>query len=240
MLRFVQQVEESKSFQFVLDLRQTKDFESYLPRLKAMHIGEKLGFFRLDSCFFTKDIENSFEGKRIELRDLSSGEATLIMKTISISSVVQDDSLILLDEPENSLHPTWQIKLLDSLKTSLRKCKGCHIIIATHSPYLISNVSTDNSAVIHLSRNNKEISGYTYDADTFGWSIEKILIDIFGVATSRNFYFEQKVRKLAELISKEEKSKDKLMPLINDLREFNITEDDPLRILLNKAEELIN
>ena len=54
VLEFAVRLDEDKGFQFTLDLRQLKEYESYLPRLKALHIGEKLGLFRLQECYFAK------------------------------------------------------------------------------------------------------------------------------------------------------------------------------------------
>ena len=48
-----------------------------------------------------------------------------------------DDSLYLLDEPENSLSPKFQIELIQ-LISELSRFFKCQFIIATHSPFLLS------------------------------------------------------------------------------------------------------
>ncbi len=48
-----------------------------------------------------------------------------------------EDGLFLLDEPENSLSPERQLKLLKFLEDSARFF-GCQLIIATHSPFILS------------------------------------------------------------------------------------------------------
>lgn len=47
-----------------------------------------------------------------------------------------DQSLILMDEPEISLHLSWQEKLLDEI-TKINK--SSQIIIVTHSPAIVMN-----------------------------------------------------------------------------------------------------
>lgn len=51
------------------------------------------------------------------------------------SGVLQKDSLIILDEPENHLHPEWQIKYAEII------CKmvadGFYVLLTSHSPYFI-------------------------------------------------------------------------------------------------------
>lgn len=50
---------------------------------------------------------------------------------------VKDDSLILFDEPENSLSAQWQMELSNFLRGAVRAF-NCQFIIATHSPFLLS------------------------------------------------------------------------------------------------------
>ena len=50
---------------------------------------------------------------------------------------IKDESLVLLDEPENSLSAKWQIELSKYL-SSVSRAFNCQLIIATHSPFLLS------------------------------------------------------------------------------------------------------
>ena len=52
-------------------------------------------------------------------------------------NAVTDNSLILLDEPENSLSAMWQMELTKFLRGAVREF-NCQFIIATHSPFLLS------------------------------------------------------------------------------------------------------
>lgn len=68
-----------------------------------------------------------------EVKLNSNGETALEY----FDSKLKNDTLYCLDEPENSLSPQMQIKLLDILGHMARYC-GCQFIIATHSPFLLS------------------------------------------------------------------------------------------------------
>ena len=70
----------------------------------------------------------------IPISALSSGERKIL--TILIIAIFYQDKILLIDEPELSLSLVWQEKLLPLLmeKTNINK-----IIVATHSPYLVSN-----------------------------------------------------------------------------------------------------
>lgn len=67
------------------------------------------------------------------IRERSNGESAFLYFTEKI----KEDALYLLDEPENSLSPERQIELAEFLADSARFF-GCQIIMATHSPFLLS------------------------------------------------------------------------------------------------------
>lgn len=78
--------------------------------------------------------------KKLSYDDLSSGEKQLvyiIIKSILTVEIGQDKTnVLLLDEPEISLHLSWQEKLLNTL-SSINP--NGQIILATHSPAIVMN-----------------------------------------------------------------------------------------------------
>lgn len=70
-------------------------------------------------------------GKEVKLN--SNGETALEY----FSTKMKNDTLYCLDEPENSLSPKLQLELASMLEEMVRYC-GCQLIIATHSPFLLS------------------------------------------------------------------------------------------------------
>lgn len=67
---------------------------------------------------------------------MSSGEQHLLIMIATLIFESEKIDLVLLDEPEISLHPAWQeqfINIIDSIK----KLNNIKIIISTHSPSLI-------------------------------------------------------------------------------------------------------
>ncbi|HHF3410650.1 TPA: AAA family ATPase [Vibrio alginolyticus] len=52
-----------------------------------------------------------------------------------------------MNEPEIRLHPQWQEKFVDIFKDSFSDYQGCHFLIATHSPLIVSDISATNSCV---------------------------------------------------------------------------------------------
>ncbi|CDG88782.1 hypothetical protein XBFFL1_240001 [Xenorhabdus bovienii str. feltiae Florida] len=72
------------------------------------------------------------------------------MNILGISSVIKDNSLILIDEPEVCLHPEWQEKYIKLLIDIFKINKKCHFIITTHSPQIIANLGEKNCFITSI------------------------------------------------------------------------------------------
>ena len=76
---------------------------------------------------------------------MSSGEQNEIILLYNLIFEVPDKSILLVDEPENSLHVAWQKKIVSDFG-KIAKLKDLQLIVATHSPSIVSqgiNVTTD-------------------------------------------------------------------------------------------------
>lgn len=87
---------------------------------------------------------------RLRLSQASSGQQCMLTMMLGIAGSIQNGSLICIDEPEISLHPQWQSSLVKQLQEVFSDYRGCHFIIATHSPQLVSGLVTDNGYVLSL------------------------------------------------------------------------------------------
>lgn len=79
----------------------------------------------------------SDKGDIIDGYKLSSGEQNEIIMLYRLIYEVPDQGLLLIDEPENSLHVAWQKTIVDDMK-EIASVKRLQIIIATHSPSIVS------------------------------------------------------------------------------------------------------
>ena len=156
---------------------------------------------------------------------------------MGIISKIEDNSLILIDEPEISLHPNWQMQFMDVLNNVFENFKTCHFIIASHSHFLVSDLENEKSAIIRLfiAKDTGAVKSELMRRDTFGWTPENILYNIFNVATVSNHYFEMDLRNLARLISEKSKDFQTIQSYITKFETFEILPEDPLNILLKQA-----
>jgi len=78
----------------------------------------------------------SSDGNLLPLNALSSGEQHELVMLYQLLFKTKPDSLILIDEPEISLHVAWQVQYLKDL-SEITRLAGIDIILATHSPEII-------------------------------------------------------------------------------------------------------
>lgn len=81
-------------------------------------------------------IFHSNDGRPISLERLSSGEQHELVLLYELLFRVEPDSLILIDEPENSLHVNWQERFLDDIQRA-SELRAFDVLIATHSPDIV-------------------------------------------------------------------------------------------------------
>jgi predicted ATPase len=178
------------------------------------------------------------------LQESSSGEYHFFSSIVGLMATVKPtNSLVLIDEPEISLHPNWQMKYLSFLRElfSHSEYATCHILVATHSHFLISDLKGDSSKIIGLKRAGREIEiiDMPKGIDTFGWSAEDVLYKIFGLRTTRNHYMEVDMRELLHSISEKKQNKPELEVIIKRLESVKLNNEDPLNLIISKAKEYI-
>jgi predicted ATP-binding protein involved in virulence len=95
--------------------------------LKSLAIHREQGFV------FTSATET-----RLKPSDLSSGEQHELVLFYELLFQMKKNELLLIDEPEISLHVAWQEKFLGDL-SEVVKLSGVDVVIATHSPEIIGD-----------------------------------------------------------------------------------------------------
>lgn len=76
------------------------------------------------------------ENRPLKLTQLSSGEQHQVVLLYELIFKTEKNVLVLIDEPEISLHVAWQKEFLNDLK-SIIKIQNMPVVIATHSPQII-------------------------------------------------------------------------------------------------------
>jgi predicted ATP-binding protein involved in virulence len=80
-------------------------------------------------------------GEELYPEDLSHGELRKLGIYIWLKYIVDENSIILMDEPDIALHPKWQYNLVHDL---VKWSSGTQFILATHSPQILSSTYYKN------------------------------------------------------------------------------------------------
>lgn len=96
-------------------------------------------------------------GLEVPIDTLSSGEKQIVYRGCFLLKDVNamTGAFVFIDEPEISLHPTWQEKVMDYYKgifTDGDDKQTSQIFAVTHSPFIIHNNNRRNDKVIVLAR----------------------------------------------------------------------------------------
>ncbi|MGB3751081.1 MAG: AAA family ATPase [Arcobacteraceae bacterium] len=125
-----------------------------------------------------------YNEKDICFNELSQGERIFYNHFLFVSfiklnhsqSKEKENTFFLIDEPDTTFHPKWQKKYLSGLLNIYKKYeKNIHLIITSHSPYILSDLPKEN--VIFL-ENGIQKDPFK-DKQTFGANIHTLLSDGF-------------------------------------------------------------
>lgn len=125
-----------------------------LDKIQSLYDSKNLFIEKINSLF--KHTEKTFDEKNfwfkkdsienpIEIKKLSSGEKQVLI--ILLTTLLQDNkkAILLLDEPEISLHVDWQRELIKHIR---ELNPNCQIILTTHSPSVYYKGWTDKASKI--------------------------------------------------------------------------------------------
>ncbi len=100
--------------------------------LNALDAADLLSGIRV----FTQKIGENF---KIRHWELSEGEQQLITIKAINELLIEENTLLLFDEPDTYLHPEWQRTFLGDIETIIDS-NNAHLIVTSHSPMMIANM----------------------------------------------------------------------------------------------------
>lgn len=198
--------------------------------------------YKLKQCELVNSTNVIFhkQGCDVTSEDMSSGEFAMLSTVLSISAAANDPhTLVLLDEPELSLHPNWQMTLIDNLDRALSN-QVCQLLIATHSHMLVSDLPMKRSSVTQVEKDERDnLFANSISECTYGWSAEEVLLKVFKTATDRNRYFGERIGKLLEKIGSNTITPKEVKAELNELQEISmhLSKIDPMKQILNTIVE---
>ncbi len=157
-------------------LEELNNHELLIEEFKSIYNKYKKAFLKLIEIGYLRiDFEDEITRKYF---DLSFGERKLFTEMLMIFDAIRksdrNDILVVLDEPDLTLHPDWQKKYINEMIKLLLTFsdKKFHLIITSHSPFILSDLPKEN--IIFLEK-GKQVYPFEDGKQTFGANIHTLL-----------------------------------------------------------------
>jgi ABC-type multidrug transport system ATPase subunit len=101
---------------------------------------------------FELKLINTFNQSEVKFSDLSSGEKVLMSLALALYNSkfdIEFPKVLLMDEPDASLHPTMSKQFLEVIENVFVKEKGVKVIITTHSPSTVALAKDEDLFVVN-------------------------------------------------------------------------------------------
>ena len=210
--------------------------QSHKDEIRNLYLLKQLRLITQTNLFLYK------KGEKINCLDISSGELNMFCTVVgALSASEMENALILLDEPEISQHPNWQMSIIDFLNNGLKE-SPCHLLIATHSHFLVSDLPRKQSTVTYLNKTHEGLVSERIKEDTYGWSAEEVLLKVFKVPTTRNIYLAKIVGEMLDKIAKGEIEYQEVADKVEFLEEVlpNMSDVDPMKKIITTIVNTFN
>jgi predicted ATPase len=186
---------------------------------------KKLKVIKGIEVFLSKD------GNLIPLKGASSGELSLISTLMYITTTINETTVILIDEPENSLHPKWQIEYVKKMD-ELFYLYEPKIVIATHSPLIINGAEINSQNVKIFKGSN---GNFIFEEDE-KINVEEIYQGYFDLTTPENRYLTENIIEKMNLLASKSIDLDKFNDEIMEIKENSY--DEKQKELLDEVLEM--
>lgn len=163
---------------------------------------ESLNYFAFDD--WANKIKMAFCDKKIEAEDfdliknLSSGQATILLYITKLVCSVNKGSLIIFDEPETFMHPPMMKSFIRAVSNIIQQ-SSAFCVIATHSPVVIQEIPHCNLYKIDSKHKIEPIHYKTY-----GQNLDNLYKNIYGVALQMTGYNGLLTERYKELLNSPE------------------------------------
>lgn len=161
----------AKSYHLPISLQDVRrDFHV----MQAFALLRRLDLLNLTSCeLWPSELES------IDVAKTSSGQQQMLCAIFGLATSITPGCLVLLDEPELSLHPEWQLKYVDALFRIAQSVRNAHIIVATHSPLVVQQAVLHGADVVQMGGRARNSAHPLPILSSTPLSIEQALVDVF-------------------------------------------------------------
>jgi ABC-type multidrug transport system ATPase subunit len=123
----------------------------------------------------------------LSMHEMSEGEKQLLTVLGLLRFTKDEESLILLDEPDTHLNPHWKWKYLEYVDKIVKRPQSTQILFCTHDPLVIGGMDKSQVRIFESDRKTGKTSYKVPEISPKEMSVEKILTsDLFGLPSIMN------------------------------------------------------
>ena len=131
------------------------------------------------------------------------GEEGLFGTDAQGQTIVDRPGVVIIDEVEAHLHPTWQLAIPQWLKTHFPKVQ---FLVSTHSPLVAQSADPNGVFVLPLQNDVRSkphpMTPHEYERLVLGKAEKTLLGTVFGLQTTRTLQAQQRIARWQELDAK--------------------------------------
>ena len=192
------------------------------PRIELSPLRFVVSVEREDGVLEELSLDQLSGGYRIMLALAADLARRMAQGNPHLDNPLQCEAVVLVDEIELHLHPSWQQRVLSDL---IRTFPNSQFIVTTHSPQVLTTVRPEH--IIQLRREDDEIIAERASAPTFGAEAGDVLTTVMGVdrRPSPN-EFTKKLRRYIGLVAEGKGESPKAIKLRQRLDELSPRDPD--------------
>jgi ABC-type hemin transport system ATPase subunit len=235
--RCVELMKSAEHIEFRLDLDDVARIDATPNDLQALLLLVAAGALTVsESYVYTTD------NRQLNLSEFSSGQWQILSSLLFAAVAVEDNTLILIDEPENSLHPSWQQIYLPLLNETISSVRGVHVLVATHSPLVAASLDPQIAEVFQIRIVNGRLASRNLRTGPFGWTADQILQEVFGLHSARSVAFTKRMDVALSLFAKGDRTNPELKSIVDSLEQIlpSLPEDDVAREIIATLSAVVN
>ncbi|WP_367189416.1 AAA family ATPase [Burkholderia sp. Ed8] len=205
-----------------------------LPFLKQRGCKTRVGQLK-DNKVHVSGVSFTKGDQKFDIADLSSGERSYALSVLAMAFSVIDASVVIFDEPENSLHPKWQGSIIRDIWTAMSQISSnSTLIIATHSPLIVAGAKNSLTYVLDLASSQQ-----WSHSEMFGNTSDTVLKEQFGLISPRAISFLTLVQECLKTMVEMQISPVPFRDAADSLLAMNVQldRDDPLYLTLESIKE---
>ncbi|WP_280952230.1 AAA family ATPase [Rhizobium anhuiense] len=178
------------------------------------------------------------DGEIIEFLNASSGELSLISSLVFLISSIGQEPVILIDEPENSLHPRWQREYLEKILAAV-SYRDATIIVATHAPLIVTGAlgTLPDIVTVFQIRDGEPSALDLKEAKASAANVEGVLWRAFDVITPASHFVSEEMVGVVTVVEHGEITRDSAVALVNDMARNSF--DEKQRQFFSAVRDLI-